>query len=134
MANKRGRKTAGSLEAVESIPERPEAPLELNDREAQVWNEAASGLPVDWFGEETFALLKVYCSHIFRFEAYSLAAANLLAEGALDESIKAAKQAEMESRAAMSAATKLRITKQSTVRAEKQKSPGTGKVPWRTRS
>lgn len=130
MKKKRGRKTAGALEAVESIPVRPDPPLELDERQTEIWLEVTSGLPVEWFGEETFALLTAYCIHMGRFRSFSLAADNLLAEGALAPSVNMAKAAEVESRAAMSAATKLRITKQSTVRAEKQKPAGQAAAPW----
>ena len=88
MAAKRGRKTAGELEKVESLPSRPEPPGDLSE-----WDELE---PMD--------------------------------------KCRMLKQREVETRAALSVATKLRITKQSTVLPDKSKKPDKPSVPWRTRS
>ena len=132
MAKQRGRKSAGSLEAVESIPTRPEPPDYLGDRQSEIWLEVTNGLPVEWFGAETLQLLRSYCNHMARFEAMSLASDSLLSEGALDEAIKMAKAAEVESRAALSYATKMRITQQASYHPESKKDPGTSAAPWKT--
>lgn len=133
MAKKRGRKTVGSLGAVESIPTRPEPPEYFGGRQSEIWSEVTAGMAVEWFGSETHQLLRSYCNHMSRFESMSLAADTLLAEGALDESVKMAKAAEVESRAALSYATKMRITQQSTYHPEKnKKSEERGAAPWKT--
>ena len=134
MAKKRGRKTAGSLEAVESIPSRPDPPLDLGERQSEIWSEVTSGLPVEWFGDETLSLLTAYCIHMGRFQSMSLAADTCLAEGVIDLGIMTAKAAEVESRAALSYATKMRITQQATYDKSKSKASTPASAPWETLS
>ena len=130
MAAKRGRKTAGDLEKVESIAQRPEPPDDLTEFEKEVWRKAASGLPADWFGDETLDLLRLYCRHMLMFEELTDEVNANWDELKSAEKVRLLKQREVETRAALSVATKLRITKQSTVRAEKSKRPGATKAPW----
>lgn len=134
MAAKRGRKTAGELEKVESLPARPEPPDDLTEFEQEVWRKAASGLPANWFGDETLDLLRLYCRHILMFEELTDLVNEKWEELEPSDKVRLLKQREIETRAALSVATKLRITKQSTVRAEKSKKPDKPSVPWRTRS
>jgi hypothetical protein len=131
---KRGRKTAGELEKVESIPARPEPPSDLTEFEKEVWRKAASGLPADWFGDETLDLLRLYCRHMLMFEELTDEVNANWDELPPSEKVRLLKQREVETRAALSVATKLRITKQSTVLPDKSKKPDKPSVPWRTRS
>lgn len=142
MAKKRGRKTAGALEAVQSIPERPKPPADLDKRQKQIWTQVTSGLPAEWFSPETLGLLRDYCEHQATFERMSEYINNSALPGEYEEAegleplkvtdlVRLTKAREVESRAAMSLATKMRITQQSTYHPEKTKRPGAGKAPWR---
>lgn len=129
---KKGRKTAGALGAVESIPVRPDPPADFDESSANIWRQATAGLPVEWFGEETLALLKTYCEHLRMFDLLTQEVEEQWDELSPADKVRLLKQRSEESRAAMSTATKLRITKQSTVRAEKSKPPGPAASPWKT--
>ena len=130
MPKKRGRKTAAQLEAVEAVRVRPEPPDDLNEREEAIWREVVSELPADWFRPETLRLLKAYCSHMDRFERLSYMLDQQMEKMDVNDIAKMGKAAEVESRAAMSLATKMRITQQATYDREKHKSTGPKKPAW----
>ena len=67
MKEKRGRKSAVSLETVVSVtgmPARPAAPDCLTTDQAAVWKNVVKSMPADWFKAETFPLLSQFCRHV----------------------------------------------------------------------
>lgn len=130
MKKKRGRKTAGALEAVESIPVRPDPPEDMSDFSADIWRKTVNGFSAEWFGEETLPQLESYCEHLRMFEVLTQEVEDCWDELSPADKVRLLKQRSEESRAAMSAATKLRITKQATTHPEKKKNPGSSPAPW----
>ncbi|MFE3839468.1 hypothetical protein [Pseudogemmobacter sonorensis] len=131
----RGRVSAASLEVaqpggVERV-QRPDAPYDLTDEQAEVWWRVVNRLPADWFPAETHGLLSDYCRHEVKSRRISQLVAAAESDDPLDIDMldKLYKMAERESRAASSLATRLRITQQATV-SPKAKKPGQAKRPW----
>ena len=113
--------------------DRPEAPATLTPDQAQEWSVTVDALPADWFGPETWALLESYCRHVASARRYSAMIEAEEASNDLDIVLldKLGKMRERETRAAASYATRLRITKQATQRADKViNGRGGGKKPW----
>lgn len=133
----RGRKSAGDLMQLASNPvavQRPDAPYDLDDEGAAEWQRVVEAMPADWFGPETFALLADYCRHVVSARHMSQLVAQLQkAPGVdMDGLDKALKMRERETRAASSLATRLRITKQATQRADKAVNRTLVQAPWQT--
>ncbi|MBS7696259.1 MULTISPECIES: hypothetical protein [unclassified Chelatococcus] len=133
---KRGRVPAASL-AVASIPtietiERPDAPYDLTDEQADEWWAVVNRMPVDWFPRETHGMLAQYCRHVVR--ARRLAQLLNKLETSEDIDVKEyrdlLRSEEEQSRAISSLATRMRISQQATVRAEQARKPTTMKPPW----
>lgn len=142
MAKQRGRKSAGALEAVQSIPERPKPPADLGRRQKKIWIEVTRGLPVDWFTDETFGLLRDYCEQQATHDRLSDLINNSLLPGeegyddelepmSVDELTKLIKNRDIVAGKVLSFATKMRITQQATYDKSKTKGAGPGKAPWR---
>jgi len=132
----RGRKSAASLTvpaavAVETV-QRPDAPYDLTDEQAEEWWAVVNRMPADWFPRETHAMLAQYCRHVVR--ARRIAQLIDQAEKSDDFDIKEyrdlLRSEEEQSRAISSLATRMRISQQATVRAEQARKPSIVKKPW----
>jgi hypothetical protein len=131
----RGRKSSAALAVarpsqIEAV-ERPDAPYDLTDEQAEEWWAVVNRMPADWFPRETHAMLAAYCRHVVtaRRVAQLIAgteAAQPLDVGAYDQLLK---MAERESRAISSLATRMRISQQSTYDKSKKK-PIASFRPW----
>lgn len=133
---KRGRVPAASL-AVASIAtietiERPDAPYDLTDEQADEWWAVVNRMPADWFPRETHGMLAQYCRHVVR--ARRLAQLLNKLETSEDVDVKEyrdlLRSEEEQSRAISSLATRMRISQQATVRAEQARKPTMMKKPW----
>ena len=99
--------------------ERPDPPGDLNERQAAIWRETVASEPTDFFGTAvTRALLNDYCRHREAAEILSRTLDDFLPEWIKSEDggktyamLLRARQSE--ARAAMTTATKLRLTNQS---------------------
>lgn len=121
MTQKRGRRSAAELEVltpVVRLGERPEPPISLNDRGQSEWNRVVNRLPSDWFTDETLSILQAYCEHVAEGEALQLMVERVRKKAMTDDEcfgrykqLLALKEAQ--TRAALSCATKMRITQQS---------------------
>lgn len=145
MAGKSGRSGKQSAEALSVVaktaigPARPAPPAHLTEDQAAVWRHVVDACAADWFPAETHGILESYCRHVVSEreidgmieEVKSVAESPIAVAGALD---KLYKMRERESRAASSAATRLRITNQALTNHKKDRSPrdggGTAKKPW----
>ena len=130
----RGRASAASLEVARPVVEslqRPDAPYDLTDDQAEEWWAVVNRLPADWFPRETHAVLAQYCRHVVaaRRVAQLVASCEASAEMDLSQYDQLLKMQEREGRALSSLATRLRITQQSTVDKRVQK-PSAVKRPW----
>lgn len=118
---KPGRKSAAALEispTVQSLGQRPQPPISLNTRATDEWNRVVNRMPSDWFTGETLSLLQAYCEHVAEGEAVQLMIEKVRNTAmADDESYKRyrdlLRDKELQTRAALSCATKMRMTQQS---------------------
>ena len=133
---KRGRVPAASLavasiQTIETI-ERPDAPYDLTDEQADEWWAVVNRMPADWFPRETHGMLAQYCRHVVR--ARRLAQLLNKLETSEDVDVKEyrdlLRSEEEQSRAISSLATRMRISQQATVRAEQARKPTMMKKPW----
>lgn len=125
-----GRKSSASLEAVESIPQRPQPPDHLNDQESEVWNRVVNGLETGWFRDETHDLLAAYCSHVITSRTIGDLISAFTDDSDVQDMEKLTKIRERESRIIVSLATKMRLPQQSTYDREKVKKQGAVGDPW----
>lgn len=140
--NKRGRKSAASMELapVQTLQLRPDAPICLNDRAADEWFRVVNRMPSDWFTDETLSLLQAYCEHVAEGEAIQLMIEKVRPLAMRDdESYKRyrdlLRDKELQTRAALSCATKLRMTHQSSYTDKSSataKSKSVSRKPWET--
>lgn len=140
--DKRGRKSSAELSVVIPVKfgQRPEAPADLTPRQAELWRAITSSEPADFFSTEALrGLLSDYCRH--RESAESITSViNTFQADWLKNSEGARRyqgllrMREMETRAAASIATKLRLTNQSRytpqAAATAAKNGGKGFKPW----
>ena len=131
MTQKRGRKSAAELEIapIVRLGERPEPPLSLNDRGASEWCRVVNRMPSGWFTDETLSLLQAFCEHVAEGEALQLMIERVRKLAMKDDEAFAryrqlCAMKETQTRAALSCATKLRMTQQSSYT---DKSSGTAK-------
>jgi hypothetical protein len=89
-------------------------------------------LPAEWFPRETHAMLAAFCRHVVaaRHIAQLIVAAEQRRKLNLNEYSKLLRMQEREGRAITSLATKMRISQQSTVRAELAHKPDVVDSPW----
>jgi len=138
----RGRKSAAELSVVVSgkFGNRPEPPADLNDEQKAIWRATAASEPIDFFGTEALRnMLGDYCRH----RASAAAVSEIIntfqpdwlknAEGAKRYQ-QLLRMREMETRAAASLATKLRLTNQARytpqAAATAAKHTARGAMPW----
>lgn len=127
--------------AVDNTNKKPSPPSSMNKEAKAVWKKTVDTLPAGWFTDETLALLGNYCTHIAEgnrlstllqkyradFDEYEI----ILDDDKLKTVDKLLKMIERESRAAVSLATKLRITQQSTRSSySKKEDVSQIKKPW----
>lgn len=138
---KAGRKSTAEIETtgvVQSLGARPQPPICLNDRAIDEWRRVVNRMPSDWFTDETISLLQAYCEHVAEGEVIQLMIEKVRPTAmADDESYKRyrdlLRDKELQTRATLSCATKMRITQQSSYTT---KAAGTGKKnastnkPW----
>jgi len=124
-----------ALAAPVTSVQRPDAPYELTDEEADVWRQVVGALPADWFGPETWLLLADYCRHTVSSRHMSQLVGSLQKGESIDVAAldRALKMRERETRAASSLATRLRITKQATQLADKLVKRQSVPRPWETK-
>jgi hypothetical protein len=134
---KRGRKSSGELAIRPVSPldkvERPAAPDELNDEEAEEWIAIVNRLPADWFTRETYPLLIQYCRHVItaRRVRQMITALEADADNFDFKLYEAAlKMQARESQILTTLATKMRISQQSTYDKSKKKGDGGSAKPW----
>lgn len=145
MAGRAGKSGRQSVEAKNVVslgiagPERPEPPAHLTEAQSEEWRAVVDACPADWFPRETHGALESYCRHtvaereidqmVEDLKGMELGPAEII--GGLD---KLYKMRERESRAAVSCATKLRITNQALTNHKTSRTPGDGgggaKKPW----
>jgi chaperone required for assembly of F1-ATPase len=70
MAGKPGRPSLASqtVSAISKLDviQRPDAPYDLTDEQAQEWWAVVNRMPADWFPRETHGMLAQYCRHVVR--------------------------------------------------------------------
>jgi hypothetical protein len=123
MVEKRGRKSLGDLSLVAMDPNtgRPEPPEDMLDLEQEIWRSIVGSMPRQWFGAETYELLRGLCRHCFAARKLGDMYAGLLALGpppagegvgpyweAVDN---LGAQYDRETRAMVTLASKLRVAK-----------------------
>lgn len=126
MAQRRGRKSSAELEIagnVEKLDARPLPPDSLSDRGQDIWLQVVNSMPSDWFKPETRPLLQMYCEHVVESEIIQIMINNSRTEAhtnpkAYRHYTNLLKQKELQTRAALSCATKMRFTQQSTYNAK----------------
>lgn len=137
---KRGRQSAASMELspVQRLGHRPEPPMCLNDRATDEWYRVVNRMPSDWFTDETLSLLQAYCEHVAEGEAIQLMIEKVRKIAMDDDEAykryrDLLRDKELQTRAALSGATKMRLTQQSSYT---DKASGTAKQkaatakPW----
>lgn len=132
----RGRKSSAeltirSMATVETI-ERPDAPYDMTDEEADEWRAVVGRMPADYFPRETHAVLAQYCRHVVASRRVAQLIAQATSGDALDVDTldKLYKMQEREGRALSSLAQRMRLTQQTNVRIEQAKKPSMVKKPW----
>jgi hypothetical protein len=144
MVEKRGRKSLEELSTPVIVPgnfgRRPEPPVELTDKQVEIWRLVVSSEPQDFFKTEALrGMLADYCRH--RESANMVSA---VIESFKSEWLKSNEGAkrykalvqmrEIETRAAAGLATKLRLTNQSRYTPDKaataSRNAAIGKMPW----
>lgn len=135
----RGRTSAAELSVISSngveTIRRPDPPSDLSDEQADEWRAVVTRMAADWFPRETHGMLAQYCRHVVAARRVSQIVAQLEAaeEFDIDGYDKALKMQEREGRAISSLATRMRISQQATVRAEKARKPSQVRKPWEDR-
>lgn len=123
---------------IRAIGERPEPPACLNDRAVDEWRRVVNRMPSDWFTDETLSLLQAYCEHVAEGEAIQLMIERVRKLAMTDDDAykryrDLLRDKELQTRAALSCATKMRMTQQASYT---DKSSGTAKrkastsKPW----
>lgn len=138
---KRGRKSSSELQVsskVQALSERPQSPISLNDRATDEWNRVVNRMPSDWFSDETLSLLQAYCEHVAEGEAVQMMIEKVRHTAMIDdEGYKRyrdlLRDKELQTRAALSCATKMRMTQQSSYTDKASgtaKKNNSAKKPW----
>lgn len=125
----RGRKSGASLEVVKTASvmavDRPAAPDDLTDEQAQEWDAVVCRMPADWFPRETHGLLAQYCRHVVSARRVGQMIEDLMKGGNSDDWVadydRLLKMQEREGRAISSLATRMRISQQSQYHKDKKR-------------
>jgi len=114
-----GKKSVAEMSvAPVKMGERPQPPLSLNPRAEDEWVRVVNRMPSDWFRDETLSTLQAYCEHVAEGEAVQMMIETVRQTAmANDESYKRyrdlLRDKELQTRAVLSCATKMRMTQQS---------------------
>ena len=125
--------TVISPAGVETI-RRPSAPADLSAEQAEEWVAIVTRLQSNWFPRETHAILTQYCRHVV--SARRIGQSISIMEQSTDDSFNMEEYSQLlklqvgESRIILSLGTRMRITQQSTVRAEQARKPSEERAPW----
>ena len=111
---------AGKITAVS----RPGAPDELDDEEAYEWLLVVNRMPADWFSQDDRVLV-LYCRHVVKARrvAALIAAEEQCKVIDVTKYDRLLKMHEREGRGMTAAATRMRLTQQSTIDRERKKPP-----------
>lgn len=133
------RKSVASLSLVGNAPAAPlhgaPVPAELSEVEAALWRETVESKPAEWFGADSWPVLKEYVRAAVTCDALAVAAADavLSKDGDLIKAVLTTR--DREARRMADLATKLRLTQQSrytpqaAATADKR---ANGKRPWQS--
>lgn len=129
------RRSVASLSIVPAGPagELPAPPDELSKAEAKVWTETVESKPADWFGPDSYPVLKEYCRAAVMCDALAKASARAVKSGDSGAIKSALDMRDKEARRVASLATKLRLTQQSKYgprAAATADARANGKRPW----
>jgi hypothetical protein len=135
MSTQRGRRSAAALAIAAptvEIVQRPDAPYDLTDEQVDEWRAIVNRLPADWFPRETHGVLAQLCRHIVNARRVAQLITAELENEKLDVGVyeQLLRMQAKESALIVSLSTKLRITQQATVRAEKARKPTMVDTPW----
>lgn len=121
----RGKKSQSEIATLAKVvpvvfQQRLEPPLHINDAMRQVWIETVNDQPADAFTAVHIPILEMYCGHVVKSRLLNQEIENfdldwLRDDDGLKRYDRLTGMAERESRAASSLATRLRITRQSTI-------------------
>lgn len=118
--------------ATVSIPVRAAAPVDLNARQAELWDDVLGTKPPEWFEADSMPLLKAYVVCIDLHEKLSAEINNM--EVTDPEIIPLVKLQESQSRTMSTLAVKMRLTQQSRytpmAAATANKKAASGVKPW----
>ena len=131
----RGRTSSAELAiigpgGVETV-QRPQAPAELTDEQADEWCAIIGRLPAEYFPRETHGMLAQYCRHITRARHLAQLIAQMEASDSFDvgEYRALLQSEETQSRAIATIASKLRLS-HSAIQDRRQRRPTSAKRPW----
>jgi hypothetical protein len=133
--NQRGRQSAASLEVVNhsGIEEikRPRPLDTLTSDEKLEWMRVVNDLPADWFRESNLQVLEGYCRTSVNCRRIADLIERLLEkEFDLGDYEKLLRMQEVQHRALLSFATKMRLTQQATYDKERKKNVKVAREPW----
>lgn len=133
----RGRKSSNAnavqtLVAPTEVVQRPDAPYDLTDDQADEWWAVVNRMPADWFTRETHPLLAQYCRHVVAARRVAQLIAQTEKQKTIDveQYDQLLKMQEREGRAISSLATRMRISQQATLTKRADKGSGGMKKPW----
>lgn len=133
---RRGRTSIAALAVQKSgkvlqVMQRPDAPYDLTDEQADEWRAVVDSLPAEWFPRETWPLLSQYCRHVVNARRVAQLITQALGQKTLDvvDYDKLLAMQEREGRAISSLATRMRLTQQTTYDKSKKK-PSRVAKPW----
>jgi hypothetical protein len=117
---KRGRDSIAALTAKSQatailIVQRPDAPYELTDDQADVWRRVAEDLPADWFTPKNYDLLAQHTRHVINARRCASLIEQEMKRKSLDlkEYDNLLRMQERETRAILATMTQMRTTHQS---------------------
>ena len=135
----RGRESMASLMVPENpteIVQRPDAPYDLTDQQADEWRAIVNTMPADHFMRGNFPLLAQLCRHIVNARRFAQMIEEVASRPILDLSCRQlgelAKLQMAESAAIMKLSRSMRLTQQSVMKAETTKHPKNTMIqaPW----
>ncbi|QIG93486.1 hypothetical protein [Bradyrhizobium sp. 6(2017)] len=114
------------------IIQRPDAPYELTDEEADEWRAVVGAMPADHFMRGNFALLSQYCRHVIAARRVAQLIGQVLEQGDFDrKEFGALLQLQVTETAAITRLLRsMRLTQQSVLRAETKHPRGPARRPW----
>lgn len=132
----RGRTSAAAQEVAAIVgieaTQRPDAPYELTDEQAEEWWAVVNRMPADWFGRESHGLLVQFCRHVIEARHVAQLIAKVVKAKTLDidEYNQLLIMQDREGRALSGLATRMRISQQGSYDAKKSKGKVVTENPW----